>query len=158
ANFHDSVSGNVMEHTLSLRRKDDSWCIAECVFSNLLNEPAVAGIVVNYRDITGAALSQEALTKSEEKFSRAFRANPLPMIISTKHDGRYRDVNDAFLQMFGRRRSEVIGRTSIELGIWAKAEDRGAFLRKLEESQGRLTGYHAFLKTQQGDMRETELA
>jgi two-component system cell cycle sensor histidine kinase/response regulator CckA len=154
----DCLPSYVIDRTVSLRRKNNSWCVAECVFSNLLSEPAVAGIVVNYRDITDAALSQEALTKSEEKFSCAFRANPLPMSISTKQEGRYLDINDAFLEMFGRRRGEIIGRTSAELEVWAKPADRVRFLRNLEENHGRLTGYQATFKIKPRVIREIELA
>ncbi len=41
------------------------------------------------RDITERRVSEEALRKSEERFSKAFRNNPLAITISTEVEGRY---------------------------------------------------------------------
>src|SRR5215469_8010582 len=59
-----------------------------------------------------------ALKKSEEKFSKAFQHSPLPKAITTANDNRYLDVNDAFLEMSGWSREEVIGRTPFDLALW----------------------------------------
>lgn len=67
---------------------------------------------------------EEALRQSEERFSKIFHANPLPMGLTTLAEGRYLDVNDSFLHLVGYRREEVIGHTSIELGLWADPEAR----------------------------------
>ena len=53
------------------------------------------------QDITERKLAQEALRSSEERFSKAFRNSPLAITISTEWEGRYLDVNDAFLEMIG---------------------------------------------------------
>ncbi len=63
------------------------------------------------------------LLLSEEKFSRAFHASPVLMAISTVAEGRYLDVNQAFLARLGFERQEVIGRTNAELGIYADPAD-----------------------------------
>ena len=65
--------------------------------------------------------AEESLRQSDERFSKAFRASPIPICISTLKEGRYLDVNDSFLQLLGFNREEVIGHTSLELGIWAGA-------------------------------------
>ena len=57
------------------------------------------------------------LKASEEKFSLAFQASPALMAISTIEEGRYLDINDAFLTTLGFTREEVTGRSSSELGI-----------------------------------------
>ncbi len=56
-----------------------------------------------------------ALRQSEEKFSKAFRSSPVGICLSTLAEGRFIDVNDTFLAMFGFRRGEVIGRAAEEL-------------------------------------------
>ena len=70
------------------------------------------------RDVTERRMSEEALRKSEERFSKAFRNNPLAITISTEADGRYLDVNDAFLKLLGYKRGDVIGHTAAELRFW----------------------------------------
>ena len=69
---------------------------------------------------------------SEEKFSRAFRSNSALMAISDFQEGKFIDVNDAFLDALGYRRDEVIGRTSSELGLFRNPEVRMSILAKLD--------------------------
>jgi PAS domain-containing protein len=54
------------------------------------------------RDISARKQSEGALRKSEERFSKAFRNSPLAITIATEAEGRYLDVNDAFITMVGQ--------------------------------------------------------
>jgi len=71
------------------------------------------------------------LTASEEKFSRSFRQSPLAIAITRKIDSRYIDVNDSFEQQFGWNRQEAIGRTPLDLALWADADQWTAFRKQL---------------------------
>src|SRR5580700_11124319 len=64
--------------------------------SNVYGANGKSVIQCNIRDITERRRTEENLRKSEERFSKAFRKNPLAITISTEADGRYLDVNDAF--------------------------------------------------------------
>jgi len=70
------------------------------------------------------ARSQEALRESEERFAAAFYANPAGVCITTCDEGRFLDVNGAFLRIVGRPREQIIGRTPVELGFYPSADDR----------------------------------
>ncbi|MFA4919537.1 MAG: PAS domain S-box protein [Thermodesulfovibrionales bacterium] len=48
------------------RHKDGSWRILEIMANNLIDNPAVNGIVVNCRDITGRKRAEEELKRSNE--------------------------------------------------------------------------------------------
>jgi PAS domain S-box-containing protein len=91
-----------------------------------------ACLVVLGHDITEQKSAEQALRESEAKFSRAFRSSPYALTISEVATGRYIDVNESFERVSGRKREEVLGRTSTELGIWANPDDRAELLRKLE--------------------------
>ncbi len=69
----------------------------------------------------------DSLRQSEEKFSKAFRASPDPVMISTLDDGRFVDANDAFTQVLGYSRDEVIGYTLDDLEIWGQPAEREQF-------------------------------
>ena len=49
-----------------LRHKDGSWRNLEGIAVNRLDHPAIAAVVVNYRDVTDRRLAEEALRASEE--------------------------------------------------------------------------------------------
>jgi diguanylate cyclase (GGDEF)-like protein/PAS domain S-box-containing protein len=70
------------------------------------------------------ATAAEALRVSEERYRKVFQTSLDPITINRVEDERYIDVNQAFLDVMGFERSEVIGRTSRELGVWVDARDR----------------------------------
>ncbi len=109
------------------------------------------------RDITERNLAEEALRKSEERFSKAFRSNPLAITMSTEAEGRYLDVNEAFLQMLGYQRREVIGHTAAELDFWVEPSHRLDVIRQLKES-GRVTGFRTQFTTSNRKIREAEVS
>lgn len=79
---------------------------------------------------------QHALQQSEERFSKAFSASPAAMSISTFEDGRYLDVNERYLRLTGgKKREEVVGRTSLEVGFFQGLEDRERLLGELREGR-----------------------
>ncbi|MGQ9851050.1 MAG: PAS domain-containing sensor histidine kinase, partial [Aggregatilineaceae bacterium] len=75
----------------------------------------------------------DSLRQSEEKFSRAFRASPDAMMISTLYEGRFVDVNDSFLEMVGYGHGEVIGRTLDEVNVWPEQEERHMIINAVVE-------------------------
>ena len=52
-------------------------------------------------DITDRKQAEEAVRQSEKRFSQAFHASPVPSVIVALADGRYLEVNDAWLRLMG---------------------------------------------------------
>lgn len=92
------------------------------------------------------------LTASEDRFARAFRANPQPMLLTTLEDCRYIEVNDSFLEMSGYQRHEVIQRSSMELNMWPSPEDHTAFVEKLKQ-EGSLRNTETIFRRKDGELR-----
>ena len=77
----------------------------------------------------------EALRENEELLAKAFRTSPHPIGITELATGRCIEVNEACLQLFGFRREEVIGNTTLSLGIWPKQEDRARLVDRLKSGE-----------------------
>ena len=82
--------------------------------------------------------AEEALRRSEEKFSTIFRNSPNPTSITRLTDGKIIEINEAWSRITGYDRIEAIGRTAVELSIWKKAEDRRAAVEELKK-HGRIS-------------------
>jgi PAS domain S-box-containing protein len=71
------------------------------------------------------------LRESEEKFSKAFQANPVGIAITEMETGRYIEVNESFCRILGYSPQELIGRTTVELGNWSSAKERNQAFQSL---------------------------
>jgi len=85
------------------------------------------------QDITERKRAEEALRQSEERFSKAFHSSPASLSIALLEDGRLLEVNAAFLRMTGYSREDVIGRTTLEIGLWANPYYRLTMTEKLRD-------------------------
>lgn len=92
------------------------------------------------------------LSASEERFSKAFRASSVMLAILDAEDRRYVDVNDAFLRAYGYQREEVIGRTSLDLGLWEKPEQRDEAYRRYQQD-GYLRDFESFIRSRSGERK-----
>jgi PAS domain S-box-containing protein len=120
------------ESLIRLRHADGSWRQIAALGQNYVDDPAVGGIVLNYRDVTERERALRAAKLSQHRMQAAFAAGPDALIISRLADGTYLEVNDTFLELSGYTRDELIGRTSVELNIWASAEARAAFIDEFQ--------------------------
>ena len=85
-------------------------------------------------DITEKRRVIKLLQESEDKFNKAFQSNPVMTAISTVEDGRFLDVNDMFLNTLSFERDEVVGKTSLELGLFANPLQRQAITQMTKEN------------------------
>ncbi len=95
--------------------------------------------------------ANEPLKIIENKFAKAFFQNSVPMAISTMKDGRYIDVSDAFLDLMGLLRHEVIGNTSTGIGF-ITPEQRSIVLNEVEK-KGRVENLELQVRTKAGELR-----
>ena len=92
------------------------------------NQLYIAGVG---HDITERQQMELRLRKSEARFRTAFMTGAVAFVLSEEATGKLLEVNDYFLELHGFAREEVIGRTSLELGMWAKPEERSRLLSHL---------------------------
>jgi diguanylate cyclase (GGDEF)-like protein/PAS domain S-box-containing protein len=92
-----------------IRHKDGTERILEGFGNNLLDNPVVAGFVMNVRDVTNRRKTEEALHKSEERY-RQLVENASDIVFTTDSAGRVAFVNPAVIRITGYEEEEVVGK------------------------------------------------
>ncbi|MCJ9722261.1 EAL domain-containing protein [Agrobacterium sp. SHOUNA12C] len=130
----------------SYRRRDGSVLLGKV---NVLVVEAGAGEgalkFVMIEDITDAEQTRNALNQSERLFREAFEFGPIgAAIVDAK--GRYLEVNNAYANLLGYAKEELLGRSSrdftMEGNFHVDIVSIGPLLRK---SNGRLTRYKKYV-------------
>ncbi|MGA9770646.1 MAG: response regulator [Blastocatellia bacterium] len=133
-------------------KKRDGTIIEAEIFSNeILFQNRQARLVLA-NDITDRRRNEEAMRASEERFSKAFSASPVPMSIVTYDSGMYIDVNESFLSNIGYTREEIIGRTTTDINLYPDPRER-ARLRQILEEQGRILNTEVRRRVKSGEVR-----
>ena len=114
-------------------------------------------VVTVANDITDRKHAEEALRISEERFAKAFQASPHPVVISELESGLVVDANEAAWQLFGYRKDEVVGLTTLQIGLWPSAEERARYLDLLKR-QGFIRNMEVQLRSKSGDIRQCLLS
>jgi PAS domain S-box-containing protein len=92
---------------------------------------------------------EASLRESEERFRRAFISNPTPNSILSFPDGRFLNVNDAFVRTFGYAPEEAVGKTSVELGLWPDPREQAEVGRMARDGE-LFRGYEVRLRAKSG--------
>ncbi len=80
--------------------------------------------------------------QAEERFRKAFHTSPDSINLNRLADGVYIDINDGFTQITGYTRQDVIGKSSLEVNIWADPADRARLVAGLQ-ANGYVRGLEA---------------
>jgi PAS domain S-box-containing protein len=87
----------------------------------------------------------EKVKKSEEIFRKAYMTSPDSININRLSDGMFISVNEGFTKITGYTEEETIGKTSLELDIWAEPENRKS-LAKLLQEEGKVENFEAIFR------------
>jgi PAS domain S-box-containing protein len=101
--------------------------------------------------------SQEALQATQKRFRSAFASSPALMSLARLRDGAIYEVNEAFLSVTGYQREEVIGRSTIDLGIWVNTAERDSLFNEVRQ-QGYVRGREVTIRVRDGRLRTILLA
>ena len=117
--------GSLLETEYTMLRKDGSRFFGEVtvgVFRGGDGSPK--GKIIVTRDISERKRAEAALRESETRLSAIFNHSPVGIVMTRLPEGRIVDVNPAFAALHGYARAEMIGRTPLELQLWAEPDAR----------------------------------
>jgi PAS domain S-box-containing protein len=137
------------------KRKDGEWIPVDSMTVSLKDSNGtVTGYGAINRDISNRMEAEAAIKASEEKFSKAFKASPVMMFMTRLRDGMVIDANDALVRFSGYKKEELVGKTTLELGI-VDASQREMFMKTLSKGQP-LLSEQGHYRTKSGELRKAE--
>jgi PAS domain S-box-containing protein len=129
--FADMVShpGVAYRGTFRVQHANGGWRWIESIGTNLLDEPGVGAIVINYRDVTEKKIAEESLYYSQQQLLSMIRDAPLPIAMFDLAM-RYVAVSERWVEEYGRGYTELIGKSHYEVNPdlperWKEIHQRG---------------------------------
>jgi PAS domain S-box-containing protein/putative nucleotidyltransferase with HDIG domain len=101
-------AGAHREGLFRLRHQNGSWRWMEGVITNLLDEPAVQAVVINYRDVTERKQAEDTLRASEDRY-RDLVEHSQDLICTHDLEGRILSVNPFAAQLLGYPSDVLVG-------------------------------------------------
>ncbi len=149
-NFYLEWDSSRLKHLVF---KETVFKMLEVTIIPIKNEKGeVTNAIIQLADVTGQKRFEQDLKESEQKFATAFRASPNVMAITNVDDGTFVDVNKRFCRFTGYKYEELIGHTSLELGLWASSAQRKHMIEGLRK-RGRMHSLEVDVRTKSGRVR-----
>ena len=106
--------GDRVTLTFRVRHKSGSWLWIEMVATNLLAEPSVQAIVLNYRDITDRKQAEETLQETQAHLRAVLNNVPITIFATDSH-GVFTLSEGKGLEHVGLKPSENVGTSALDL-------------------------------------------
>ncbi|MCJ7799344.1 MAG: PAS domain S-box protein [Polaromonas sp.] len=125
-----AATGRVINFLLDTRAKDGRRL-------NVLLSSEIEGVgqerivVSTITDATAETQARQAAHQSAELFSKAFDFSPIHMTITRVSDGEFLAVNAAKNRVQGMTAAEMMGRNSVDVGVWRNNDERQQFIQEL---------------------------
>jgi PAS domain S-box-containing protein len=92
----------------------------------------------------------EVANESSRKFKVLFDYSPIIVVLTTIPESKLSEVNQAFVDMLGFSREEAIGKTTLDLDVWLRGEERLEYLQMLRDN-GSVRNFEAGLRRKGGE-------
>ncbi|MDZ7938736.1 MAG: cache domain-containing protein, partial [Rhodoferax sp.] len=112
---------------------------------------------VRMRNAAEKLLADSALAQSQRRFTAAFAAAPIAASIARLKDGCFIEANRNYERLFGWTRQEIIGKSSVELGVWPDAATRAPWAKAMQQ-HGELVDYETVWMHKNGQRRHVSIS
>jgi len=97
------------------------------------------------------------LEVSRGQFRQLFQLFPDAALLSQLDDGVFVEVNEGFTRIYGYSYEDVIGRSGVDMGLWAEPKDRPAFIEELRRT-GRINQREGMARHRDGTVVPVEMS
>lgn len=132
-----------------LRRADGEylWVLGQA--SQRCGRGETSVLIGSLSDISERKRFEQELRASEQKYSRLFFSNPDAVALTVAETAEIVEVNERCEEMFGISRAEALGKTTVELGLWQRPDERAQLLNEFL-ANGSFSNVEAELMTKSG--------
>jgi len=123
------ASGKIWKGEFRNKAKDGSFYWVYATIVPFLNKKGKPYQYLSVRfDITGRKKAVIELEDSEKKYSELFHLSPLPMFVFEMETLNFLDVNDAFVELYGFSRKEILSMSLKDLWLPGETPELGSQL------------------------------
>ena len=157
-NWRDQLKakGHEQDYQTEWRRRDGSLITislsAEII--TLSSQPYVLAFVL---DISERKIAENAISQLQQRLATAFRAAPVAACITRMRDGKLVDVNERLLKQYHWSRTELLGKTTNEVGLWGSPADR-AHMVEILQRDGRILDFESIGIDRDGGQRQISIS
>ena len=94
----------------------------------------LAGLVTARRAARQRLREEQARHLDDERFARLYQLIPDGVVLSRLADGAFIETNETFQALTGYGREELLGQTSLGLGLWVEPEQRARLGESLRQA------------------------
>lgn len=152
--LHEGRTITQREAVLRLTHEDGKFVI-------VAGQPIEIGdehcMLFTFIDLQARKKAEISLSQSEERFSKAFRLAPVPMMVCALPELRIIEVNAAFAAVTGYAAEAILGKSTADVGLWDDAK-AGRELRIKMDAHDSVRDFDIPLRTKDGAVVDSLLS